>query len=365
MGFWHTGYLDPLLDGVDQGKYGPEQVPPLCEFCGQVFSSLDQLRDHIFNTHPAGSPELVIAGRLAARQGETIRSSGLLTEILALDTTRATLNGQEIPTDGLSEAVAKAGNGRHKIILWRDRVMHQYVLDVDLADSDAVRAVDEMLKQFFASAELTVGSISALSVSCSKLKSAKSYLEGVVQYCFGVLAKDQRGDTDLSREDYVERFNLAAYALQGHSTLVARAIRTIIALDQNVFDTAPAALDIPVLARSFDFFRQLTKGGMPDIPEMPPADQSSGLRFPIDVANENFILLAFHDPTAGDEMVKALERWLASPSPLRNDRPKARILLGFWHILAGNMELARSVLRGLVNDPVFGIGARSLLDHEL
>ena len=65
------------------------------------------------------------------------------------------------------------------------------------------------------------------------------------------------------------------------------------------------------------------------------------------------------------EMVTALEEWMAGPSPLRNDRPKARILLGYWHILAGNMELARSVLRGLVNDPVLGLGARSLLDHRL
>jgi hypothetical protein len=365
VGFWQTGYLDQVLDGVDQGKYGPDQVPPLCELCGEVFSSLDQLRDHVFNTHPAGSPELVIAGRLAARQGEVIRSSGLLAGILALDTTRASLNGQDIAPDGLSDAMAKAGNGRHRITLWRDRVMNQYVLELDMADADAVRIVDEMLKEFFASGDLTVGSISTLSGSCSKVKSAKSYLEGMVQYCFGVLAKDQRGDTDLSREDYVERFNLAAYALQGHSTLVARAIRTVIALDQNVFDIAPAALDIPVLARSFDFFRQLTKGEMPEVPEMPFAGQGSGLRFPIDVANENFILLTFHDPAAGDEMAAALERWATGPSLLRNDRPKARILLGYWHLMAGNTELARSVLRGLVNDPVFGFGSRSLLDHGL
>ena len=243
--------------------------------------------------------------------------------------------------------------------------MNQYVLEVDIADPGAVLAVDEILREFLVVGELTVGSLSEFASCCSKVKCAKSYLEGVVQYCFGVLAKDQRGGTELSREDYVERFNQAAYALQGHSTLIARAIRTVIALDQNVFDKAPAAPDIPLLARSFDFFRQLAMGEMSQVPAMPPADQGSGLRFPIDVANENFIRLAFHDLASEDEMVTALEQWMAGPSPLRNDRPKARMLLGYWHILAGNMELARSVLRGLVNDPVYGHGARSLLGHRL
>ncbi|MBD1294302.1 hypothetical protein IDX03_29810, partial [Pseudomonas aeruginosa] len=185
--------------------------------------------------------------------------------------------------------------------------------------------------------------------ACKSLKTADEYLEGVCQYLYGVLAKDQRGGTQLSHAQYKERFNRALEALRNVDRPLARTIRGIINFSFNSFAHAASQADAPALAVAASLFAGWA--GKP-VRRCAVAQQEAQARLPVDHATDRILSwMALSSKEQGRELDELLQ---ASASPIwtAEDRTKSLVLWLEWGRTCRSTDDLRRTARRLLNDTI-------------
>jgi len=68
-----------------------------------------------------------------------------------------------------------------------------------------------------------------------KYSTARRYVDGLSNYLYGILAKDQRGGTNLKQSDYKARYSSAFDILKGFETPLSAIVNVIINFNKNIF----------------------------------------------------------------------------------------------------------------------------------
>lgn len=240
MGFWHTGYGEfHEANGLEDVVLS--QPPPVrygCEHCAEQFADMEALRRHRFEQHPLRQPLLLVRGRAVGRQSLKVMTSLQASDVAIEDVSHCRINGRSVPPKELGACLAAMSREFVEIELGNSGATTQAVLDFRIADEAHLQGVESSFLRMARDRVLNIEAVARFIRDCESFASASLYCDGICQYLYGVMAKEQTADSGLSREQYLEKFNQATDTLAGFDRRLSRSVRGLVAFHFNHFDDA-------------------------------------------------------------------------------------------------------------------------------
>ena len=238
MGFWQTGYFEfrePVgLDDVPL-VYEPVQYP--CPECGQFFESFEDLRQHRFAHHPLRRPKLWLNNREAGSDPIKITSQLEPTDVRIEDCKKATINGKSIKNDDIPFAISRLSKSDCDLILFGDsKIKIKFRLEFQIASNDDIAGIESAFSDMMKSRTLNKTEIDRFISNSQKYCTAINYYNGICEYLYGVLIKEQHKSSNLSFNKYKDKYNSAANDLCSYNRPLAKIIRGVIGFHFNHFD---------------------------------------------------------------------------------------------------------------------------------
>ena len=239
MGFWHTGYME-FHESVGLDDFCIKPLPPRfsCKHCDEVYFSHDELRQHRFEKHPLHRPTLFLQGQELGTH--PVRITRLLTadDVKTEGCDQAFLNGRDISVVSLPDSLTRLSSGIHKLVLNKADVSAIFTLDFRIASEDDLNGIEDQFKKIVRSRQLDICAVDEFISATSGFGSALGYCDGICEYLYGVLTKEQASNSSLPYEAYVGKFNKAAEELANYKRPLARMIGSLIEFHFNHFGEA-------------------------------------------------------------------------------------------------------------------------------
>ncbi|WP_036991333.1 hypothetical protein [Metapseudomonas furukawaii] len=361
---WYLSFIDPGNAGgsVIIPESPPAVLQPIvyeCPRCSAHFDSAQARRDHFFTVHPYRKPELLLHGQLLGNSETVIHEPVQATDWLLGSCHRASLNGRMMAPDELFQALAECRQGFHVLELSNQDSTERFELRFCIPELAELQRLEDIFNTLFLDNELSVDDVRRFAEACKSLKTAGEYLEGICQYLYGVLAKDQRGGTQLSHAQYKERFNRALEALRNVDRPLARTIRGIINFSFNSFVQAASQADAPALAAAASLFAGWA--GKP-VRRWAVAQQEAQARLPVDHATDRVLSWMALSDKRQERELDELQQVSASPIWTAEDRTKALVLWLEWGRTCRSTDELRRMARRLLNDAIFAGYAEQVLE---
>lgn len=361
MGFWQTGYSEFHEEsGLGDWKPPPQEFP--CEHCDEIYSSLDDLRKHRFESHSSSRPILFLQGRELGAHPQRITRPLAAEDIRVDKCDRVFLNDREISIDGIASNLAEISSDTCKLKLSNKTVSVEFKLDFRIASENDLKGVDERFEEMAAGQQLDTHVIEKFIRDTSKYSSARGYCDGICAYLYGVLAKEQTSDSSLSYKKYREKFNKAIEELKPYKRPLAQMMGSLIEFNFNHFkEAAQFAGEIRVGCAAARYANWLQCRSN-EIEQMAGAG----------------VLRKQPDALFTDRETEQIIRWAIRPlNELRKhaadmesvlgrrsgeyDSVKVRILLGEIYFASGEIEKALQHAKNLRSLPVTEIWAESMI----
>lgn len=365
MGLWQTGYMefhDPW-QGSDssEGLATPIPITYVCPQCGFSCDDPSDLSDHKFQDHGLHRPALLLGGQEVLSPKQLVTRPLREDEISVINAESCQVNGAALPIQDLPGFLAQQKKGFFSIIVSRAGISSQYDFTVELPNPDELREIGRLFLAIVGKDTLDIERINALIDAAEKFESARRYLDGLSQYLYGVLAKDQRGGTQLSQADYKTKFNMALDNLGQYNTPLAQVIVGVVNFSQNVFDDGATLASAPRLYDAMQQFHGFMNGH-PVEAGIPIIGSSGVANVPLDHATDQILSWAITPYAELHEHAKQLENAALGSTWTPDDRFKVAMLLAQMYTTLGERELARSHARRAVNDALFGDWAQRIME---
>lgn len=362
---WYLSFIDPGNAGgsVIIPESPPVMLQPIvyeCPRCSAHFDSAQSRRDHFFTAHPYRKPELLLRGQLLGNSETVIHAPVHATDWLLGSCHRVSLNGRVMAPDELFQTLAECRQGFHVLELGNQDGTERFELRFCVPELAELQRLEDIFNTLFLDNELSVDDVRRFAEACKSLKTADEYLEGVCQYLYGVLAKDQRGGTQLSHAQYKERFNRALEALRHVDRPLARTMRGIINFSFNSFAQAASQADAPALAAAASLFagwagKSVTRCAV--------AQQEAQARLPVDHATDRILSWMALSGKRQERELDELQQVSANPIWTAEDRTKALVLWLEWGRTCRSTDELRRMARRLLNDAIFAGYAEQVLER--
>lgn len=330
-----------------------------CPRCAARFDSPDERREHFFVAHPYRKPALLLQGRELSSTGTVVTEPTREVDWLLASCNRVRLNGVALQPTELYRQLAELRQGFHVLELGNLDAMERFELSFCTPETEELRRLEDVFGMLFTDNELSVDDIRRFAEACAPLATATIYLEGVCQYLYGVLAKDQRGGTQLGHAQYKERFNRALEALRHVDRPMASTIRAIINFSCNSFAQPAGQQYAPALASAAGRFA--TWAGKP-LTESVSANHEAQARLPIDHATDQILRWMTLPSERMVEELDDLRRASANGLWTAEDRAKAAVLWLDRACAVRPADEVRPMARGLLNDAIFAGYAEQVLE---
>lgn len=364
------------LDFIDPGNSGGSVIIPelrsfnlsptiyTCRICSDQFSSQDDLFQHRFESHPFLKPALILRGLESTTPRIIISKSLLSSEISVAHAHVFKINGNIVDQERFISELSEQTQGIIDVSLGNHGVETLYELEFDIADDVELKEVDQNFFTLLGSNILDISRIDSFIDATGSFKTAARYVDGLSNYLYAVLAKDQRGGTHLEQREYKERLNVALDILRLFETPLSIVITAIINFNQNVFNYSESLLLAPKLDQVMKRFTHIMQGKVFEISSIP--SHSDPFRIPLDVHTDKLFEWAMLDWGQLYEKRREIEMAIKSPNWVPDDRFKARILLTESCVSNGDFEHAKNQVRGgVVNDAKFGDWAQSIKERSI
>jgi len=370
MGFWHTGYMEfHEPTGLDL----PVPRPPVhfvCDLCGGSFPSASARDDHRFEAHPKHKPVLIVHGReLGADRLRITRTLGP-SDVL-VDCDLAWLNDAKILPCDLPVALARRpASDVCRIRLRKDSIDTTFELEFRIASRDDLDCVESRFEEISRQGRLDSQVVEEFIRMTSECGTAIGYCDGICGYLYGILAREQRPGSTLTRSDYERKFNNAAENLAGYDRPLARTIGSLIEFHFNHFRESAALAPDSRVGATWEKYAQwiyANRNVRPNAGEeyraAPGARASTGECL---------------DGLLTDAVTERIVRWSIGPlselfgaaedieAHLTNDLPpydqaKLHVLLGELHAAYGKVDCALRHARAVRNMSPFKAWADQLV----
>lgn len=365
------GHLDFIDPGNSGGSVPAPESPwiniarkPItyrCKVCGEIFADPDVLFDHRFAQHPFKRPALFLAGHEITTPRQLI--TRLLDEkaISVLNADACLLDGRHMNVIELPAHLAKQSSGLHELVLSKQGIETRYEFDFVIPDERDIQKVEELFFALVGGDVFDVASINAFINTANQYRTANHYLDGLCQYLYGILAKDQRGETHLAQSESKTKFNLALDTLRLFDTALARVVVGVVNFNENAFNPGEGLSAAPKLQLAMRNFYGFLKGKIAPLEPIATLGNGQG-NVPLDHSTDQLIRWVMMEADELHEEAKLLERNLQDPSWPSNDRFKIQMLLAEMYAGRGEYVSARSHARFAVNDALFGEWAQRIMD---
>lgn len=358
-----------FLDHIDPGQGGSAMVIPSynwyripikpevypCSQCKSVFSTYDEWFAHRFHLHPIRRPMLILGHREVMGPRLVVMNTSDLTEVRSVNAAACTFNGVETDVSQLPKLLGSQTNGFYEIHLLgtRENVVSKYEISVEIASEEHLRSVEAEFGKLAATGVLTVQGINAFIQSACLAKTAKRYTDGLANYLFGLLGKDQRGDTGLTQDQGLAKLNESHQTLEQLDRPLARVVCAIIEFQLNSFSKRNGLQSVPKLLQAIDWFDSCRTGSI-DLPSGVHIPESSASpRVPLDAATNELIDWCSASRDVLVERIKHIVKRTKQPDWLPTDRIKAQVLLAAIYNHMGSHKLSIEIARGFRHDAVF------------
>ena len=269
--------------GASNVSYEPAPPPVYsCRVCKQEFKSITE-RDFHELTHPIRNPLIAVLGKEIGSNRFVVKHALKYSDIECKFVDKIILNGVRLKSAAeLKELIAKEKQKFFSIELIND-VMHKKIeIEMQVAEHHELKNIDELFLKWFRFDDFNEYSIEQFIVDAQHYKTADLYVDGIVRYLQGIMAKDNR-TTNISFEDYYKRFNQALDRLTGYRTALSNALIQLIKFNLNDFTRTNLICGIPILDQSLDLFEH-KKSDVSDISSSIeqlslPVDNTTGFIF--------------------------------------------------------------------------------------
>ena len=361
MGLWQTGYLDKIDTGYAGHRFSSKPKEYICLFCHNVFASDDDLLQHRFQAHPYERPALYIKGEelASARKYFSKRLSAQDIQVSACTTIH--FNDEEIDPAELGVRLAQEENGLKKLVLNNKDLSTGYELFIQIPLDDDLREIDLRFFEATSSGILTRSVIDSFAEATGRFTDAARYVDGIVNYLYGILAKDQKGGSSLEIWQYREKFNQALDALHDFDTQLAMVISAIINLNFNVFDKSDHLTEVPWLCSCFVRLNKILFQNETVFSIQKYAGIKPNFRIPLDSYTEKIINWSLFDDGELRDVINSITSNIDGPPFPSDDRFKLRVLAADFYHRKGDLDLAMELVKPAANDVMYGPWAARIL----
>lgn len=369
------GYLD-FIDPGNSGGSVPSPASPwdglpppapvyyLCSICGARFKDTDRLFEHRFNEHPLTRPTLILDGREITSPRQIISTPLDENQITFVSADRCSFDAREVTTQSLPKLLAKTKAGVHTIHLERQGIETHYEIVFEIAESKELEVVEHNFLSIVGSDTLSVDRINLFAEMTSKCRTAIRYVDGLCQYLYGVLAKDQRGGTHLNISEYKTKFNLAIDGLSPFDRPLANVVVGIINFAQNAFGDGNALAFSPKLQRAMrTYFGYLNNAGTPSAKGAAWPGNGMG-NVPIDHATDQIIQWVLEPDDEAQKHLRQMEAVIDSGEWVPDDRLKVSLLLAERLAARHDYIAAKRFARTLTHDAIFSEWAERIMEMD-
>ncbi|HAS6345176.1 TPA: hypothetical protein RQK94_001107 [Vibrio vulnificus] len=363
MSNYYTNFIDPGNSGGSVPTpdtsipFVPRETAYSCRFCAATFGT-DRLRvQHEWDKHPSKNPQLRIRGKVIGSTRFTVSTKLSPEDIEFTHCEHLIINGYEVKVEDASELLSSREKHFFDVTAINQNISREFKVDVDVANPDELAQVDSLFWLFLNREDFTEQLITQFVRSCSDLTSTRDYVDGIIKYLQGIMAKDGKTQV-LTFEDFDNRFSQARTKLQPFGTPLSRAIQSVIDFNQNQFDVNGLEC-VPFLGQAVALFLsdQLIHS------EMSP--QSNSKKLPVDritafLLDEVIEQFDYHSVESIQGLMNSFPRHHLS----LNDRKKLQFLLLKKAYNSGNSELITSLKKRFSSDDAFNLNFIEDTDHE-
>ena len=173
MGFWHTGYMEfhePVGLGGCRSKPSPPSFP--CAHCGQIYRSVDELRQHRFENHPLCRPTLFLRGQELGTHPVHVTCNLTKDDVTAEGCDRAFLNGHEISVRALPRKLTEISSDVCRLVLSKSEVSAEFTLDFRIASEEDLIGVETQFERTAIGRRLDIRAVDEFIAATSGFESA-------------------------------------------------------------------------------------------------------------------------------------------------------------------------------------------------
>ncbi|WP_158768848.1 hypothetical protein [Paraglaciecola sp. L1A13] len=238
MAYYLSAFIDPGNSGgsvvIPEFMEGISSEPAryYCQVCEASFATRQDLILHVWQQHPTKQPQLYINNRELRSTRFICRDKTLLGTLIGANYQTIRVNGEETEIEAFNSTMKFSDNQFYVIELINSKVTRKFELDVKLAASDEINAIDKCFMSFFNGRGFTSETLDNFIQSVKEYKSAVEYVEGIVCYLQGILAKDGR-TSYINYEDHEAKLNVSLEKLSSFNSQLAEVICNIIYFIKN------------------------------------------------------------------------------------------------------------------------------------
>jgi hypothetical protein len=372
MASWTGGYVEfhePTgLGDHERPKLDGRPVPAhKCDVCGSAFMSEAELARHRFETHPRTRPALLLRRRalLPAPAINVISSPLTDTEVSVRGTARIVVNDRALDEAALKRALCAPCEDLVTISLGQTGLETVYRIHFDIANAADLKAIDALFLELVEDGAINVSRVRDLVNLARPYRTGGRYVDGLTEYLFGIMAKQQSGGTHIPLEEYRERYNAALSGLADFRTALAVTVVGIVNFNENVFEGSASVAHATKLHVATQYFQAVLFGGA-----KPAADTRLGHgriagRVPADEATERIVGWGHEMAARGGLQDEGLVRAsLNAGACAPDDRFKLCVLLAESCATQGRIDDARQFARPYSGHPIFGGWADRFFEHS-
>ena len=354
----HLDFIDP---GNSSGSVPTQESPfenlrfnPIiysCPICKQIFNSPDNLFNHRVEAHPSKRPTLIIGGLETSSHPSrhVIVRNVMESEIQFLEAEGASKNDKSISLDSLKVLIAEKRQGPFDFHLLNKSVKTHYSLIFDIPENDDLTKIEDLFFQLIAQDTFNTERVNLFVEMSGEIKTGKRYTDGLCNYLYGVLAKDQKGNTHLKFEDHIAKFNSSLETLKYFDRALSNTIVGLINLNLNIFDLSYSKLGSQKIISSLFRFHQILSNEKLSSRIEKHESINSEKRIPLDFATEKIITWSILDNEPFEKARKEIEHLLESTEWTEQDKYKIKILLINFFLESGENEKAQLILKDYRN----------------
>jgi hypothetical protein len=325
-----------------------------------------ELGRHRFESHPRTRPVLSLRGRvLLPAPGTNVISAPLTAVEIAVRGARQIWVDEQLSNEAALKHRLCAPAGRVIRISLEDAGLKSlYRIRFEIADASDIKAVDELFFELVENTPITVPRVQDLVNLARPHRTAGRYVDGLAQYLFGIMAKQQSGGTHIPMDEYRERYNAALSVLADFRTPVAATIVGLVNFAGNVFDGAASVTHATKLHVAMQYFYATLFGGTTPVAGAMPGHGRIAGRVPADEATQRIVGWGYELAARGaleDEglLRTSLSEGACSP----DDRFKLCVLLAESYAKQGRSDDARQLARPYSGHPIFARWADRFFEH--
>ena len=338
--------------GLDDFYIKP--LPPRfsCIHCDEVYISHDELRQHRFENHPLHRPTLFLQGQELSTHPVRITRPLTADDVKTEGCNQAFLNGRNTTVRSLPDSLTQLTSGIHKLVLRNMDVSAKFMLDFRIASEDDLMGIEDQFKRIVRRQQLDICVVDEFISATSGFGSALGYCDGICEYLYGVLAKEQAPASSLPYEAYVGKFSKAVEELANYKRPLARMIGSLVVFHFNHFGEAARLASDARVGRAAARFEAWLKDRKTEFgPDLNIAISNLDALV-TDWETEQIVCWAVRPLDDLSQHVRDMEAFLK-----RNigeyDRVKLHILLGEAYAASGDIGKALQHTKTLRNLPPF------------